>query len=35
MEVKELAWLGVQTSRFDEMVGFLRDVMGLMATYTS
>src|SRR5205823_5781927 len=29
MDVKELAWLGVQTSKFDEMVGFFRDVMGL------
>jgi hypothetical protein len=29
MDVKVLAWLGVQTSRFDELVGFLRDVMGL------
>ena len=29
MDVKDLSWLGVQTAKFDEMVGFFRDVMGL------
>jgi len=29
MHVKRLGWLGVRTERFDEMVGLLRDVMGV------
>lgn len=29
MHVKRLGWLGVRTEGFDDMVGMLRDVMGL------
>ena len=29
MDVKGLTWLGLFTDRFDEMVGFFRDVMGM------
>jgi catechol 2,3-dioxygenase-like lactoylglutathione lyase family enzyme len=29
MDVKGLTWLGVRTHRFEEMVKFFRDVMGM------
>jgi catechol 2,3-dioxygenase-like lactoylglutathione lyase family enzyme len=29
MDVKGLCWLGLRTDRFDEMVTFFRDVMGM------
>lgn len=29
MEIRRLGWLGVRTERFDEMVTFLRDILGL------
>jgi hypothetical protein len=29
MEVKNIRWIGVHTQQYDEMVGFLGDVMGL------
>ncbi len=29
MDVKGLTWLGLRTSRFEEMVKFFRDVMGM------
>ncbi len=29
MDVKGLTWLGLRTDRFDEMVTFFRDVMGM------
>jgi catechol 2,3-dioxygenase-like lactoylglutathione lyase family enzyme len=29
VEIKELAWLGVRTSRFDETVKFFKEVLGL------
>lgn len=29
MEVKNVRWVGVRTDRYDEMVRFLRDVLGL------
>ena len=30
MDVKGLTWLGLRTDRFDEMVTFFRDVIGMM-----
>ncbi|MGQ0668776.1 MAG: VOC family protein [Actinomycetota bacterium] len=29
MEIRRLGWLGVRTERFDEMVTFLREILGL------
>ena len=29
MHVKGLSWLGLRTTQFEEMVAFLRDVMGM------
>ena len=33
MRVKRLGWLGTSTSRFEETVGFFRDVMGLSVVH--
>ncbi len=30
MQVKGLAWLGLRTTQFEEMVKFFRDVMGML-----
>jgi catechol 2,3-dioxygenase-like lactoylglutathione lyase family enzyme len=32
MDVKGLTWLGLRTDRFDEMVRFFRDLMGMKVT---
>jgi catechol 2,3-dioxygenase-like lactoylglutathione lyase family enzyme len=29
MDVKNVRWVGIRTDRYDEMVAFLRDVLGL------
>jgi len=33
VEVKGIHWLGVRTDRYDEMVAFLRDVLGLRVSF--
>jgi catechol 2,3-dioxygenase-like lactoylglutathione lyase family enzyme len=33
MEVRNVRWVGIRTDRYDEMVGFLRDVLGLRTNF--
>ncbi len=33
MEVKNVRWVGIRTDRYDEMVAFLRDVLGLRTSF--
>jgi catechol 2,3-dioxygenase-like lactoylglutathione lyase family enzyme len=33
MEVRNIRWVGIRTDRYDEMVGFLRDVLGLKTNF--
>ena len=33
MEVKNIRWVGVRTDRYDEMAGFLGDVLGLRTSF--
>jgi catechol 2,3-dioxygenase-like lactoylglutathione lyase family enzyme len=33
MEVRNVRWVGIRTDRYDEMVGFLRDVLGLKTNF--
>jgi catechol 2,3-dioxygenase-like lactoylglutathione lyase family enzyme len=33
MDVKNVRWVGVRTDRYDEMVAFLRDVLGLRTRF--
>jgi catechol 2,3-dioxygenase-like lactoylglutathione lyase family enzyme len=33
MEVRSVRWVGVRTDRYEEMVRFLRDVLGLRTTF--
>jgi catechol 2,3-dioxygenase-like lactoylglutathione lyase family enzyme len=33
VEVKNVRWVGIRTDRYDEMVAFLRDVLGLRTNF--
>jgi catechol 2,3-dioxygenase-like lactoylglutathione lyase family enzyme len=33
MKVLNVRWVGIRTDRYDEMVGFLRDVLGLRVNF--
>jgi catechol 2,3-dioxygenase-like lactoylglutathione lyase family enzyme len=33
MEVRNVRWIGIRTDRYDEMVTFLRDVLGLRTNF--
>jgi catechol 2,3-dioxygenase-like lactoylglutathione lyase family enzyme len=33
MEVRNVRWIGIRTDRYHEMVGFLRDVLGLRTNF--
>lgn len=33
MEVKNIRWVGIRTDRYDEMVAFLRDTLGLRVNF--
>jgi catechol 2,3-dioxygenase-like lactoylglutathione lyase family enzyme len=33
MEVRNVRWVGIATDRYDEMVSFLRDVLGLRTNF--
>jgi len=33
MEVRNVRWVGIRTDRYDEMVGFLREVLGLRTNF--
>jgi catechol 2,3-dioxygenase-like lactoylglutathione lyase family enzyme len=33
MEVRNVRWVGIRTDRYDEMVRFLRDVLGLRTNF--
>jgi catechol 2,3-dioxygenase-like lactoylglutathione lyase family enzyme len=33
MEVRNIRWVGIRTDRYDEMVAFLRDVLGLKTSF--
>jgi catechol 2,3-dioxygenase-like lactoylglutathione lyase family enzyme len=33
VEVKNVRWVGIRTDRYDEMVAFLRDVLGLRTRF--
>jgi hypothetical protein len=33
MEVRNLRWVGVQTTQYQAMVSFLRDVLGLRVNF--
>jgi catechol 2,3-dioxygenase-like lactoylglutathione lyase family enzyme len=33
MEVRNVRWIGIRTDRYDEMVTFLRDILGLRTNF--